>query len=99
MNPLPARRPTLLLLGAGAAALACAIAWTIVSALWIGELGGSARFFPDAFTAGPDQMQFLGAEQFERLRLLRRLRTGTAVAAGVAAVIALVAAVSRRRRP
>lgn len=98
MSPRPARRSPSLLIGAGAVALICAIAWTIVSALWIGELGADARFLPDAFTSGPDRMAFLGAEQFERLRLLSRLRTGTAVATGVAAAIALAAAAVRWRK-
>lgn len=97
MSPRRARRSTPLLLGAGAVALLCAIAWTIVSALWVGELGAGARFFPDAFTSGPDRVAFLGAEQFERLRLLRRLRIGTAAATGVAVVIALAAATVRFR--
>src|SRR5699024_3459949 len=96
MSPRHVRRSTPLLLGAGAVALISAIAWTIVSALWIGELGADAQFFPDAFTSGPDRMDFLGAEQFERLRLLRRLRIGTAAATGVAVVIALAAACRRR---
>lgn len=97
MSPRRVRRSTPLLIGAGAVALLCAIAWTIVSALWIGELGADARFFPDAFTSGPEQIAFLGAEQFERLQLLRRLRIGTAGAAGAAAVIALAAAAVRVR--
>lgn len=98
MTPRPASRSTPLLIGAAAMALTCALAWTIVSALWIGELGADAQFFPDAFTSGPDRVTFLGAEQFERLRLLRRLRIGTAAATGAAAVTALAAAGARWRR-
>ena len=59
--------------------------WVGVSEGWVSNLGGSARFFWDAFAPAPDRIPFLSHEGLDEMRrqdLLRRwLPVGVAVCA------------------
>lgn len=70
--------------------------WVGVSLAWVGNLGGSAGFFWDAFTAGPDTVQVLSAEQFHEMQDQDRLRRTLPIAVAVGAVASAWA--WRRRR-
>lgn len=81
-----------------AATLLAAAAWVGVSLAWVHQLGGSARFFWDAFIPGPHEVMFIGSEQFRRLELLHRLRQILLVVTIVSAASSTWAFRQARRR-
>lgn len=70
--------------------------WVGVSLAWVGNLGGSAGFFWDAFTPGPEGAQFLSGEQFRAMQNQDRLRKALPIAVAVGAAASAWA--WRRRR-
>ncbi|WP_200170848.1 amino acid permease [Tomitella cavernea] len=70
--------------------------WVGASIGWVGNLGGSARFFWDAFTSAPEGQQFLSNEQFQQMQDQRRLRRVLPAAAAVGAVLSAWAWRKRR---
>lgn len=73
-----------------------AAGWVGASLGWIDNLGGSARFFWDAFTPGPEGAQFLSHEQFEEMQRQEQLRRWLYLAFAVGAAASAWAWRTRR---